>query len=158
MTYKYDGKDYPCAQLAKWAQAYGEKPQPEWVHLFYHTLDIVSMNWYVEIELRHGTCECDILCEGFMMTFNFENGFESIDEALQEVKATIFRILQDPLDLIQPEWTTQLSHVLQCYNVTAEEEDEDLWKINILETEDHCEDEGPHIENLDITTSLKKNK
>jgi len=47
------------------------------------------------------------------------------DEVLQEVKATIFRILQDPLDLIQPEWTTQLSHVVECYNVTTVEEDED---------------------------------
>lgn len=34
------------------------------------------------------------------MTFNFEDGFDSIDEALQEVKATIFRIPRDPLDLI----------------------------------------------------------
>jgi len=33
MIYKYDGKDDPRAHLAKWAQAYGEKPQPEWVHL-----------------------------------------------------------------------------------------------------------------------------
>jgi len=51
------------------------------------------------------------------MTFSFEDWFDCIDEALQEVKATIFRILQDPLDLIQPEWTTQLSHVVECYNV-----------------------------------------
>lgn len=35
----------------------------------------------------------------------------------------IFRILQDPLDLIQPDWTTQLSHALEFYNVTVEEED-----------------------------------
>ena len=58
------------------------------------------MNWYIETELHHGTGEWDILREGFMMTFSFEDGFDSIDEALQEVKATIFRIPQDPLDLI----------------------------------------------------------
>ena len=50
----------------------------------------------------------------------------NIDEAPQEVKVAIFRILQDPLDLIHPEWDTQLSHVLECYNVTTEEEHEDL--------------------------------
>jgi len=38
------------------------------------------------------------------MTFSFEDGFDYIEEALQEVKAMIFRIPQDPLDLIQPNW------------------------------------------------------
>eukprot|EP00253_Pinus_taeda_P023002 PITA_23002 len=39
--------------------------------------------------------------------------------------------------------------------MTTEEEDEDPRKINILEIEGHCEVEGPHIENPDITTPLK---
>jgi len=73
MTDKYDGQDDPHVHLAKWAQAYGEKPQPEWVHLLFHTLDIILMNWYVEIELCHGTGEWDILREGFLMTFSFED-------------------------------------------------------------------------------------
>lgn len=89
--------------LAKSTQAYGEKPQPEWVHLFYHTLDVIPMNWYIETKLLHGIGDWDILREGFMMTFSFEDGFDNIDEALQEVKATIFKIPQDPLNLIQPE-------------------------------------------------------
>ncbi len=50
------------------------------------------MNWYIEIELRHGTGKWDILRKGFMMTFSFENEFDSIDEVLQEVKAAIFRM------------------------------------------------------------------
>jgi len=45
--------------------------------------------------------EWDILTWGFLMTFSFEDGFECIDEALQEVKAVSFTILMDPLDLIQ---------------------------------------------------------
>ena len=63
------------------------------------------------------------------------------------MKAAIFRIPQDPLDLIQPNWTTQLSHALECYNVTAKEEDEDLRKINIPETEGHREVEVLQVEN-----------
>ena len=43
------------------------------------------------------------------MTFNFEDGWDSIDEALQEVKVAIFRIPLEPVELIQPEWATQLS-------------------------------------------------
>jgi len=64
------------------------------------------MNCYLETELHHGTEEWDILNEGFIMKFSFKYGFDYIDEALQEVKVVIFRILQDPLDLIQPDWTT----------------------------------------------------
>lgn len=60
------------------------------------------------------------------MTFSFEDGFDCIEKMLQEVKASIFRIPQDPLDLIKPEWATQLSHALECYNITVEEEDNDL--------------------------------
>eukprot|EP00253_Pinus_taeda_P027650 PITA_27650 len=70
------------------------------------------------------------------MKFSFEDGFECIDEALQEVKAAIFKILKDPFDLIQPDWTTQLHHVLECYNMAAEEEDEDLRNINIQKAEE----------------------
>ena len=84
------------------------------------------------------------------MTFSFEDGFERIDEALQEVKAMIFRILQDPMELVKPDWSTQLHHVLECYNVTIEEEDEDPRKITIPEIEGHREVQGSQIENLDI--------
>lgn len=90
--YKWQTDD-PCKHLANWAQAYGEKPQPEWVDLFYHTLDVIPMNGYLEIEIYHGIGEWEILHEGFIMIFNFEDGFECIDKALQEVKAAIFRIL-----------------------------------------------------------------
>lgn len=41
---KYDGRDDPCMHLTKWIKAYGEEPQPEWVHLFYHTLDVIPTN------------------------------------------------------------------------------------------------------------------
>jgi len=63
------------------------------------------MNWYLETKLHHGTGEWDILHEGFIMMFSFEDGFNCINKALQEVTTTIFRIPQDPLDLIQPIWT-----------------------------------------------------
>ena len=147
LTKKYDGRNDPCDHLAKWTKVYGAEAQPEWVKLFFQTLDVILMNWQLEIELCHGIEEWDILQQGFLMKFRFEDGFECIDEALQEVKAMVFRILQDPLDLIQPDWTTQLRHTLECYNMTVEEEDEDPRKINIPETEGHFEFEGTQIAN-----------
>lgn len=92
LTDKYNGEDDLRAHLAKWMQAYGEKPHPEWVHLFCHTFDVIPMNWYIEKELRHGTSEWDVLHEGFVVTSNFEDEWDNIDEVIQEVKATIFRI------------------------------------------------------------------
>lgn len=90
-----------------------------------------------------------------MRTFNFEDGFESIDEALQEVKATILRIPHDPLELIQQDWSTQLRHALECYNMTVEEEDEDPRNINIPEAKGHRKVEGLQMENHNITAPLK---
>lgn len=58
------------------------KTKLEWVHIFYHTLDMIPMDWYLEIELFHGTAEWDILREGISMRFNLEDGFKCIDEAL----------------------------------------------------------------------------
>lgn len=152
---KYDGRNDPCNHLEEWIEVFGAKPQPDWVHLFCHTLDIILMSWYLEMELCHGTEEWDIFHQGFFMKFNFKDGFESINEALQEVKEEIFRIPQDPLDLVQPNWTTQLSQALECHNVTAEEKYEDVRKINILETKGHREVEGLQLENPDITDLLK---
>lgn len=51
MTMKYDGCDDPCMHLTRWTKPYGEEPEPEWVHLFYHTLDVIPRNWCTETEI-----------------------------------------------------------------------------------------------------------
>lgn len=61
LTEKYDGRDDPYDHLAKWTKVYGAEPQFEWVHLFCDTLDVISMNWYLETELRYGIEERDVL-------------------------------------------------------------------------------------------------
>lgn len=121
---------------------YGTELQQEWVHLFYHTLDIIPMNWSLEIEIFHDTAEWNILREGFLMTFSFKGRFKSIDEALQEVKAVILRITQDPLELVKLDLSTHLRHALECYNMIVEGEYEDPQNINISEAEGHHEVEG----------------
>jgi len=59
------------------------------------------------------------------------------------------------MEVIHPEWETQLNSVLECYNVNIKEDNEDLWKVNILETEGYREVQGPLIEYPDITTLVK---
>jgi len=51
------------------------------------------------MELHHGTNEYDILHEGFLSTFTFEDRWwDTIDDALQVVKSTIFKIPQEPME------------------------------------------------------------
>jgi len=66
LTEKYSAKDDLHDHLAQWTKAWGESPQPEWVPIFCHTLDTISMNWYMEMELCHGTAAWDILREIFV--------------------------------------------------------------------------------------------
>ena len=98
MTRKYNGKNDLHNHLEKWTKAWGTEPQPEWVHIFFHTLDTIPMNWYLKTELRHGTTEWDVLKEGFLLTFSFEDGFGRFDEALKEIKAVIFKTPKEPME------------------------------------------------------------
>jgi len=106
ITEKYTEKDNPCEHLAHWMRAWGEEPQLEWVHIFCHTLDTIVMNKYLETELRHGIAKWDVLKESFLLTSNFEDGFKCIVEALQEIKVSIFRMLEEPVTWVQPDWIT----------------------------------------------------
>lgn len=99
--------------------------------------------------------EWDLLKEGFLLTFSFEDDFASINEALQEIKEVIFITLKEPMECTQPDSSTQLHHALECYNVTIEEEEEDPRNINILEVEGHHEVEDPQLQNPDISAPLK---
>lgn len=64
-------------------------------------------------------------------------------------------MLQETMELTQLDQSTQLRHVLECYNVTAEEEDEDPRNINIPKVEGNLEVKGPQIDNMYMTTPLK---
>lgn len=61
------------------------------------------MNWYLETKLCHGTTEWDILREIFLLTFSFDDGFECINEALQEIKVAIFRMHEELVEWVQPD-------------------------------------------------------
>jgi len=83
MTETYNGRANLCDHLVKWTKAYGTESHLEWVHIFFHNLDTIPVNWNLEMKLHHGIAEWDILKEGLLLTFIFEDNFESIDEVLQ---------------------------------------------------------------------------
>jgi len=98
MNEKCNGRDDLHDHVAKWNKAWGIEPHPEWVYIFCHTLDTIPMIWYLKMELFHVTTECDVLKEGYLLTFSFEDGFVSINEALQEIKEVIFRMWQETME------------------------------------------------------------
>jgi len=78
------------------------------------------------MDLYYGLSEWDFLCEGFLLTFTFKDHWQDIvDDVLQAIKAAIFKIPQEPMEVLQREWVTQLSCTLECYNINVEEDDED---------------------------------
>ena len=92
------------------------------------------------------------MCEGFLLKFSSEELWaDTVDDVLQAVKAAIFKIPQEPWEIVQLEWSPQLSQALECYNVQAKDDDDDPRNINIPETEGCHEVRGPSIEDLDIT-------
>jgi len=113
------------------------------------------MNWYLEVELRHGTAEWDILKESFLLTFSFEDNFECIGEVLQEIRDLIFKIPEEPVEWVQLDWNMQLHHALEFYNVTAKESVNDPRNINVPESEGQCEVKGPKTTIPDISDPLK---
>ena len=44
LTKKYTRKDDSREHLARWTKVWGGIPQPEWVHIFIHTLDVIPKN------------------------------------------------------------------------------------------------------------------
>ena len=59
------------------------------------------MNWYTKTELRHGMGEWDVLHEGFLLTFTFEDHWsDTVDNALQAVQVAIFKIPQEPIGVL----------------------------------------------------------
>ena len=74
ITEKYDGQKYPHENLSRWTTTWGTKPQLEWVHMFFHSLDMIPQQWYLEIELCHGTTDWDEMIEALLLTYSFPNG------------------------------------------------------------------------------------
>ncbi len=70
-----------------------------------------------------------------MLTYSFDDDFPFIDITLQVIKINIFE--NEPLLVYQPNWTMQMEHVVERYNIVAEEE-EDSCNIDISESKGLC--------------------
>ena len=51
----YDEVTYLAPHIQACEEAWKNRTNDEWVHLFVHTLDSNPRHWYLETELRRGT-------------------------------------------------------------------------------------------------------
>lgn len=95
------------------------------------------MNWHLETKLRHDITYWDEMKESFLMPFNFADGFKCMDGVLQAIKAMIFQTPIEPINWMHPEWSAQLQHAMECYNVTRKKATR-IHKISIFLRQKDC--------------------
>jgi hypothetical protein len=88
----------------------------------------------------------------------FDSEFPSVDQALHIVRHNVFReAFGLPLEKEEDEWTASFQKLQGCYHINADEDD-DLRKVNIVETKGHRNVEGPGVELPFIGQLIKINK
>jgi hypothetical protein len=86
------------------------------------------------------------MLQNFVTTFLFESEFPLVDQGLNIVRQKIFKESSSlPMEQEEDEWTTSFQKLQGCYNINVDEDD-DLRKVNIVETEGHRDVEGLGVE------------
>ena len=138
----YDGVTCPTPHIRACEEAWKDRSNDEWVHLFVHTLDSSPRHWYTETKLCHGTEKWHTLRHNLYLTFD-QSEYPSVDDSLELV---CMKIVEDPLPIcIQPDWIAQIENAIECYNFTIDEDD-DPRNINIPEFEGSRAVVGPTLE------------
>jgi len=86
LTKKYTRKDDSREHLARWTKVWGGIPQPEWVHIFVHTLDVIPKSWYLETKLRNGTTNWDEMKEKFCRCSVLNMGSNALMKHFKKLK------------------------------------------------------------------------
>ena len=87
---QYNGEIDPRIHVEFFTKKWQHRSADEWVHLFIHTLDTNSRNWYTETELRRGIKNWSLMVGEFELTFNFDSNYPEVDDVLESIKERIF--------------------------------------------------------------------
>jgi hypothetical protein len=79
---KYIGLSCPMDHVTQCIMTWNKLPRQEWTHFFVHTLETISNNWYLELEVRRETADWEELTQNFKVTFSFESNVPLIGPAL----------------------------------------------------------------------------
>jgi hypothetical protein len=109
-------------------------------------LDTTPINWYLQEELRLITTDWEGMIQIFFTTFLFESEYPLVDQALHIVRHKVFEEAYSlPMEQEEDEWTVPLQKLQTFYNINADDDD-DLRKVNIVETKGQRDVEGPRVE------------
>jgi hypothetical protein len=125
---KYTEIGDPTNHIAQCRNRWSSTSKEEWTHKFIHTLDTISKNWYLELEMHRETTNWDELTQRFKVTFMFEHKSPLVDAALQVIRTNIFSE-KEPVEVV-PVFSTHrasmtVHELLECYNVSKEHDEED---------------------------------
>ena len=114
--------------------AWNKVPNQEWTHLFVHTLDTISKNQYLELEVCRENVDMKELTHNFKVTFSFKDDAPLIDSSLQAIKNNKFSS-EDSIELVPVcsvhRYSMTVEEVFHCYNVAKEDQEEDKDPRNV---------------------------
>ena len=87
-----------------------------------HTLEPIAKNWYVEVELHHGTVSWDSLVDSFVLTFSINEVCPALDTAIRLIHNKVFD--DKEITEYQPDWKEQEANAVECYNLTIDKDDD----------------------------------
>ncbi len=105
---RFNGKSSPQIQCY---EAWRQVPHQEWVYRFVQTLEPVAKNWYVEVELHHGTVSWVSLADSFVLTFSINNVCPTLDKAIMLIHSKVFD--DKEIAEYQPDWKEQEANAVE---------------------------------------------
>jgi hypothetical protein len=106
----------------------------------------MPINWYLQEKLCLSIVDWHSMTQNFVATFVFESQHPTVDQALQVLRHKVFEEAPNlPLEQEEDEWTALLQKLQGYYNINANEDD-DPRNVNIAETEEWRDIEGPRVE------------
>jgi hypothetical protein len=161
ITPKYTGESDPTDHVEKCMILWSSISKIEWTHKFIHK-DTIMKNWYLELEIRKETTRWEELDHRLKVTFTFEHESSSIDATLQAIQTKIF-LEEGSMELVlvcrSHKATMTIHELLECYNVSKEEHDEeDTINVQVPKTEGEHVVEGPNLESVAYTQPINTRK
>ena len=134
-TGKYDGWNDPSVHLMECQTLWESWPKDERVHACIHTLNEMPRSWYILAKLRREITTWEELTIFFAHTFSFADAYHNVHNELQIIWDVVLKLVSVtyPMD---PHVHCHMQSMMEWYNRSGEPEDDDeLWNINIPETE-----------------------
>jgi hypothetical protein len=99
ITQKYTGVSDPTDHVEHCRHIWSLISKKKWMHGFIHTLDTISKNWYLELEVCRETTNWYQLIQWFKVTFIFEHESPLIDASLQVIINKMFSE-EEPMEVV----------------------------------------------------------